>query len=110
MSSQLFTGNGVRNAVDSMGLNNLRIKDVVLETAFTDRGLAVRLTFKALSSAMGNPQLYLTINSLKNGATSNKGISIAGSFTNLQISTLFKQLTKLDISGIPFVGSTTLEP
>ena len=109
VSSQLFTGNGVRNAVDSMGLNNLRIKDVVLETAFSDRGLAVRLSFKALSSAMGNPQLYLTINSLKNGATSNKGISIAGSFTNLQISTLFKQLTKLDISGIPFVGSTTFK-
>ena len=35
-------------------------------------------------------------------------MSIARSFTNLQISTLFKQLTKLDISGISFVGSTTV--
>ena len=107
VSSQLFTGNSVKNAVNSMGLNNLRIKDVALETAFSDRGLAVRLSFKGLSSAMGNPHLYLTINSLKNGATSTKGISIAGSFTNLKIATLFKQLTKLDIFGIPFVGSTT---
>ena len=65
VSSQLFTGNSVKNAVNSMGLNNLRIKDVVLETAFSDRGLAVRLSFQGLSSAMGNPHLYLTINSLK---------------------------------------------
>ena len=107
VSSNLFTGNGVRNAVNAMGLNNLRIKDVVLETALSDRGLAVRLSFQGLSSAMGNPHLFLTLNSLKNGATSTKGMSIAGSFTNLKIATLFKQLTKLDISGIPFVGSTT---
>ena len=106
VGSKLIPGNTVQTAVSAIGLNGIRLRNLALNAVFVGTGYGVRFSFKAISSALGNPVLYITMNSVKNGASSEKGITIAGTFKNLNIATLFKSLTTLDISGVPFVGKT----
>ena len=108
MASKLLPGNAVQTAVNAVGLNRINLRNLVLDSSFVDKGYGVRFSFKAVSNALNNPDLSITMNSVKKGSTSEKGITIAGSFRRLNIATLFRTLTTLDISSVPFVGTTVI--
>ena len=98
----------VQDVVSKIRFDAVVVSQVSLISRFVNNSSALRISFTILDASLGNPMVHLTLVK-SNTATPSTGATIACKFRNIRLSSLLKRLVRIDISGVPILGTSTFQ-